>query len=208
LGETGVQSPPLLKAPNVGGLGAGDLGGCAFSSERVRKGNFTILPKHPPDKSLKPLRCLGCRIKNPIMEQIKDILANLTFNSPSNGTLHPMVQNAIAKSKIPVNTLGCSVVFHVPASKFSDAKPHIHQLIEPFGGFNASLSDGNWFDDRNNCWCPEPIILVKSYATLDVLQQHLTATLQQSYLMGKALGESAIAVEIITNNVMLMIPTD
>ncbi len=56
-----------------------------------------------------------------------------------------MVQNAIAKSKIPVNTLGYSVVFHVPASKFSDAKPHIHQLIEPFGGFNASLRNVGCF---------------------------------------------------------------
>ena len=141
------------------------------------------------------------------MEQIKDIITNLPFNSPSNGTLHPTVQNAITQSKRPVNTLDCSLVFHVPASKFLDAKPHIHQLIEPFGGFNAVLSDGNWFDERNNCWCPEPIILVKSYMTLDVLQQHLTSTLQRSYLMGCALGESAIAVEILTNNVMLMIPT-
>lgn len=44
--------------------------------------------------------------------------------------------------------------------------------------------------------------------TGDVLQQHLPATLQRSYSMGKALEESAIALEIITNNLMLTIPTD
>ncbi len=138
----------------------------------------------------------------------KDILANLTFNSPNTGILHPMLQNAIANSGVMADTLGYSMILHIPASKLSEAKPHIHQLIEPFGGLNAVLSDGNWFDQQNNCWCPEPIVLVKSYMTLDVLQQHLTATLQRSYLMGKALGESAIALEIIPNNVMLMIPTD
>ncbi|EAW36340.1 hypothetical protein L8106_23461 [Lyngbya sp. PCC 8106] len=59
------QSPPatprntsIIQSPRE----LGDLGGCDFSSERVGKGNFAILPKHPPDKSLKPLRCLGYRI--------------------------------------------------------------------------------------------------------------------------------------------------
>ncbi|KKD39180.1 hypothetical protein [Limnoraphis robusta] len=149
------------------------------------------------------------------MQHIKDILANLTSNSPNTGTLDPMLQNAIANSGVMVDTLGYSMIWQIPASKLPEAKPHIHKLIEPFGGFNAVLSDfnavsshGDWFDKRNNCWCPEPIILVKSYMTLDVLQQHLTATLQRSYVMGKALGESAIALEIIPNNVMLLIPTD
>ncbi len=61
---------------------------------------------------------------------------------------------------------------------------------------------------KNKRWIPEPIVLVKSYMTLDVLRQHLATTLQGSYAMGKALGESAIALEIITNNIMLIIPTD
>jgi hypothetical protein len=154
---------------------------------------------------------LGYRTQNAIMEHIKNILANdpLIQNilAASNGSLNPIVQNAIATSQVPVDTLGYSVVFHVPASKFSAAKPHIHGLIEPYSGYNASLSDGNWFDQKNNCWCPEPIVLVKSYMTLDVLQRHFATTLQHSYTMGKALGESAIALEILTQNFMLIIPT-
>ena len=141
------------------------------------------------------------------MQQIKDIPANLTFHSLNNGTLHRMVQNTITKSKKPVDILDYSVQLHIPAEKYEEAKPDIHQLIEPFGGFNASLSDGDWFDNQNNCWFPEPIVLVKSYMTLDVLRQYLPVTLQRCYTMGKALGESAIALEILTNNAMLMIPT-
>lgn len=144
------------------------------------------------------------------MQHIKDILANMTANSlaMNNGHLPVMVQNAIVTSKVPVDTLGYSVIFHVPATKLSAAKPHIHGLIEPYGGYNASLSDGNWFDRKNNCWCPEPIVLVKSYMTQDVLQRHLAGTLQRSCAMGKALGQSAIAIEILANNVMLIIPTE
>ncbi|MGK7923300.1 MAG: hypothetical protein AB4080_25205 [Trichodesmium sp.] len=141
------------------------------------------------------------------MQQIKDIPANLTFHSLNNGTLHPMAQNAITQSKIPVDILDYSVQLHIPAEKYEQAKRHIHQIIEPFGGFNACVSDGDWFDDQNNCWCPEPIVLVKSYMTLDVLRHYLPVTLQRCYTMGKALGESAIALEILTNNAMLMIPT-
>lgn len=124
----------------------------------------------------------------------------------NNGQLPVIVENAIATSQISVDTLGYSLIWHVPATKLSAAKQHIHELIEPYGGYNASISDGNWFDRKNNRWCPEPIVLVKSYMTEDVLQQHLPATLQRSYSMGKALGETAIALEILTNNVMLMIP--
>ncbi len=157
------------------------------------------------------MRCLGYRIQIEIMQHIKDILANLTFNSPNTGTLHPTVQNAIANSGVIADTLGYSMILHIPASKLSEAKPHLQKLTEPFCGsnevLNTVLSNGNWFDQQNHCWCPEPIVLVKCYMTLDVLQQNLTATLQRSYLMGKALGESAIALEIIPNNVMLLIPT-
>ncbi len=165
-----------------------------------------------PCKSLESLPCLGYRNQSAIMEHIKNILANdsLIQNilAANNGSLNPIVQNAIATSKVPVDTLGYSVVFHVPATKLAAAQPHIHGLIEPYSGYNASLSDGNWFDRKNNRWVPEPIVLVKSYMTRDVLQRHLPATLQRSYSMGQALGESTIALEIITNNVMLIIPTE
>ena len=144
------------------------------------------------------------------MQHIKDILVNMTANSlaMNNGHLPVMVKNAITTSQVAVDISPYSVIFHVPATKLSAAKAHIQGLIEPYGGYNASLSDGNWFDQKNNRWCPEPIVLVKTYMTQDVLQRHLAATLQRSYTMGKALGESAIAIEILVNNVMLTIPTD
>ena len=96
---------------------------------------------------------------------------------------------------------------HVPATKLSAAESYIHQIMEPFGAYNASPSDGNWCDLKNNLWCPEPIVLVKSYMALNILQQNLAATLERCYKMGKALGETAIALEIITNNSMILIPT-
>ncbi|MDJ1170102.1 hypothetical protein PMG71_11745 [Roseofilum sp. BLCC_M154] len=144
------------------------------------------------------------------MQHIKEILANMTANSLSvhHEQLPAMVEKAIATSQVPVHTLGYSLIWHVPATQLSAAQPHIHGLIEPYCGYNASLSDGNWFDRKNNRWCPEPIVLVKSYMTGDVLQQHLPTTLQRSYSMGKALEQSAIALEIIPNNLMLTIPTD
>ncbi len=84
------------------------------------------------------------------MEHIKDILAKVTANSlaANNGSLHPMVQNAIDKSKVSVDTLGYSLVVHVPATKLSEAKPYIHQLTKPYYGHNASPSDGNWWDSK------------------------------------------------------------
>ncbi len=100
-----------------------------------------------------------------------------------------------------------SMILHALAIKWSTAKPYIDQIMEPFGGYNASPSDGNWRNPENNRWYPEPIVLVKSYMTGNVLQQHLPATLQRCYVMGKALGESAIALEILTQNVMVIIPT-
>ena len=145
------------------------------------------------------------------MEPIKNILANdsLIQNilAANNGSLNPIVQNAIATSKIPVDTLPYSMILHVPATKLAAAQPHIHGLIKPYSGYNASPSDGNWRNPENNRWYPEPIVLVKSYMTGNVLQQHLPATLQRCYVMGKALGESAIAIEIMTNNAMLIIRT-
>jgi len=39
------------------------------------------------------------------------------------------------------------------------------------------------------------------------LPRYLATTLQHSYTMGKALGESPIALEILTQNFMLIIPT-
>jgi len=142
------------------------------------------------------------------MEHIKDILANLTFNSPGSGTLHPMLQSVIDQSKVPVDVLDCSIVLHAPATQLSEAKPYIHQAFAPYGGYNGLMSEGNWFDRPNNCWCPEPIALVRTYTTGDILRRHLATTLRHSYAMGRALGESAIALEILTNNVMLIVSSD
>ena len=144
------------------------------------------------------------------MEQIKDILPNITANSlmMNNSHLSLMVQKAIATSQVNLDLSPYSLILHIPATKLSAAEPYLHQIMEPFGGYNASPSDGNWCDLKNNLWCPEPIVLVKSYMALNILQQNLTATLQHCYTMGKAIGERAIALEIITNNAMLLIPTN
>ncbi|MCT7964382.1 hypothetical protein NG791_27260 [Laspinema sp. D1] len=140
------------------------------------------------------------------MEQIANILPQVIPHiiTAQNG-LYPVVQNAIASSQIRIDTLPYAIRWHIPANKYFQAKGFIEELTRPAGGYNATFSDGNWLNPVNKTWVPEPIVLVKSFMAADVLQRHLPTILQNSYRMGKALGEQAIAVEILTNNVMIII---
>ncbi|MCT7956831.1 hypothetical protein [Laspinema palackyanum] len=143
------------------------------------------------------------------MEPIANILPNVIPNviTAQNG-LYPMVQNAIASSQIRVETLPYAVRWHLPAHKYDQAKPLIKELTRPAGGNNATFSHGNWWNPVTKTWVGEPIVLVKSFMTAEVLQHNLGAMLRGSYRMGQELGESAIALEILSNNMMLIIPTD
>lgn len=127
--------------------------------------------------------------------------------SPQNG-LAPLVQNAIASSQLNnVDQRACCLVGHIPAGKFAQAKPYLESLLRPVGGYNAVLSHGNWFHPTKKIWVPEPIVLVRSYMTAKDVEQHLGAMLQGYFAMGKALGESAMALELIYSSQMLIIPT-
>lgn len=143
------------------------------------------------------------------MEHIANILPHVIPNAAApNGPLYPLVENAIAASQIRLDTLPYAVRWHIPAEKYARAKGFIEELTRPAGGYNATFSDGNWLNPVDKTWVPEPIVLVKSFMTADILQRHLTAMLRTSYRMGQELEESAIALEIISNNVMLIIPMD
>lgn len=144
------------------------------------------------------------------MEHIANILPNLIPHTitAQNSLLYPVVENAIASSQIRLDRLPYAVRWHIPAHKYSQAKGFIQQLTQPAGGYNATFSHGNWLNPREKTWVGEPIVLVKSYMTAAMLQRHLGAMLRGSYRMGRTLGEEAIALEIISNNTMLIIPTD
>ncbi|NMG60835.1 hypothetical protein E1H12_20570, partial [Geitlerinema sp. P-1104] len=81
-------------------------------------------------------------------------------------------------------------------------------LTQQAGGYNTTFSEGNWWNPATKTWVEEPIVLVKSDLTAEVLQRQLNAMLRGSYRMGKDLGESAIALEILSNNTMLIIPCE
>lgn len=127
--------------------------------------------------------------------------------SPQNG-LYPLVQNAIASSQLNADLRDCCIIGHIPAGKFAKAKRYLENLMGPAEGYNTLLSDGNWFHPTKKIWVPEPIVLVRSYMTAKVAEQHLGTMLQGYSAMGKALGESAMALELIDNSQMLIIPTE
>lgn len=143
------------------------------------------------------------------MKHIADILPNVIPNilTAQNG-LYPVVQNAIVSSRIHVDTLPYALRWHIPAEKYEQAQPFINKLTRPAGGNNATFSNGNWWNPVTQTWVEEPIVLVKSFMTAEVLQHNLGAMLRGSYRMGQALEEQAIALEILSNQMMLIIPTD
>ncbi|CDM93726.1 hypothetical protein H4N54_17255 [Limnospira fusiformis KN01] len=143
------------------------------------------------------------------MEHIANILPNVIphINTAQNG-LYPLVENAIFTSAISLDRLPYAVRWHIPAKKYSQAKGWLEELTRPAGGHNATFSHGNWWSPVTKTWVKEPIVLVKSYMTAAVLDQHLGAMLRGSYRMGRTLGEEAIALEILSHNIMLVIPTD
>ncbi|MEB3886483.1 hypothetical protein [Lyngbya sp. CCY1209] len=144
------------------------------------------------------------------MEHIANILPHVIPNATiaQNGPLYPLVENAIAASQTRPDILPYALRWHIPAKKYPQAKHFIEELTRPAGGYNATFSDGNWLNPIDKTWVPEPILLIQSFMTLDVLQQNLANMLRVSYRMGQALGESAIALEILSNNMMFLIPTD
>ncbi|UWU50022.1 hypothetical protein [Limnospira platensis] len=125
-----------------------------------------------------------------------------------NACLHQVVENTIASSQIQIDTSPYALQWHIPLHKYSQAQALIQELTAPAGGNNATISNGSWWNPVTKNWVSEPIVLVKSAMTGDVLQRHLPTMLQNSYRMGKALGEKAIALEILSNQMMLIIPTD
>ncbi|MCT7970034.1 hypothetical protein NG799_27350 [Laspinema sp. D1] len=143
------------------------------------------------------------------MQHIKTLLPPVIPGgiTPQNPSLHGVIENAIASSQIRIDSLPYAVQWHIPLQKYSQAQPFIQELTGPAGGNNATLSNGSWWNPVTKNWVSEPIVLVKSAMTGDVLQRHLPTMLQNSYRMGRALAEQAIALEILTNNMMLIIPT-
>lgn len=127
--------------------------------------------------------------------------------SPQNG-LYPLVKNAIASSQVNADLRDCCIIGHIPAGKFAKAERYLDKLMRPAEGYNTLFSDGNWFHPTKKIWVPEPIVLVRSYMTAKVAEQHLGTMLQGYSAMGKALGESAMALELIDNSQMLIIPTE
>lgn len=127
-------------------------------------------------------------------------------------SLREIVQEAVSSSQLKVDRRGYSIIAHIPASKFAEAKPFLEKQFLPAEGYNASpsasLSDGNWFDPTKRIWVPEPIVLVRSYMTGEILQRNLGRMLLDYSEMGKSLNQKAMAIEIMTNNVMLIIPTE
>lgn len=143
------------------------------------------------------------------MESIAKIVPNILPNLiTAQNSLSPLVNHAISTSPISVDCLPFAVRWHIPANKYAQAKPFIDALTQAAGGYNTTFSDGNWWNPVTKTWVEEPILLVKSYVTAEVLQQQLKEMLWGSYRMGKDLKEQAIALEILTNDVMLIIPTD
>jgi hypothetical protein len=143
------------------------------------------------------------------MEHISKILPNVmpNFMIPQN-SISPLIESAIAPSPIALDRLPYAVRWHIPAHKYPQAKGFIKGLTQAAGGYNTTFSEGNWWNPTTQNWVEEPILLVKSYMTAAVLQQRLNAMIQGSYCMGKELNESAIALEILSNNTMLIIPCD
>ncbi|MEX6776914.1 hypothetical protein [Limnospira fusiformis] len=144
------------------------------------------------------------------MQHIQTILRDVIPGGicSQNACLHQVVENAIASSQIQIDTSPYALRWHIPLQKYSQAQALIQELTAPAGGNNATFSHGNWLDRVTQTWVSEPIVLVKSYMTAEVLQQQLNAILQGSYRMGQELGEQAIALEILSNQMMLIIPTD
>jgi hypothetical protein len=122
--------------------------------------------------------------------------------------VHSIIIAAIAPSPIALNRLPYAVRWHIPAQKYAQAKGFLTGLTQQAGGYNTTFSEGNWWNPATQTWVEEPIVLVKSYMTAEVLQRQLNAMLRGSYRMGKDLGESAIALEILSNNTMLIIPCE
>lgn len=149
------------------------------------------------------------RIQNKIMKLSPNMIPHIIPKaiSPQNG-LDPLVQNAIASAQLEVDQRAYCLVGHIPVGKLAQAKPYLESLLRPVGGYNAVLSHGNWFHPTKKTWVPEPILLVRSYMTAKDVEQHLGTMLQGYYAMGKALGESAMALELIDNSQMLIIPTE
>lgn len=143
------------------------------------------------------------------MEHISNILPNVIPNviTAQNG-LYPMVQTAIASSPIQIDTLPYAVRWHIPAHKYAQARPFINELTRSAGGYNTTFSDGNWWNPVTKNWVSEPIVLVKSYLPAEVLQGQLNGMLRGSYRMGQALREQALAMEFLTHDLMLIIPSD
>lgn len=143
------------------------------------------------------------------MEHISEILPNVMPNLmiPQN-SISPLIESAIAPSPIALDRLPYAVRWHIPAHKYTQAKGFLTGLTQQAGGYNTTFSEGNWWNPATQTWVEEPIVLVKSYMTAEVLQRQLNAMLRGSYRMGKDLGESAIALEILSNNTMLIIPCE
>jgi len=149
------------------------------------------------------------RVQSNLMEHISKILPNAMPNlMTGQGGLSSVVDRAISTSPIALDRLPYAVRWHIPAHKYAQAKPFIKALTQAAGGYNTTFSDGNWWNPVTQTWVEEPIVLVKSYMTAAVLQQQLNVMLRGSYRMGKDLEESAIALEILSNNMMLIIPSD
>jgi len=144
------------------------------------------------------------------MDHIANILPNVipTMTAPNGSSpLLPVVLQAIASSQVPANTLPYAVRWHIPTCKYAQAKPFIKKLTLPAGGNNTTFSHGSWWNPVTQTWVTEPVLLVKSFMTGDVLHRHLDAMLRESYRMGQALGEQAIAMDLSINDAMLIIPT-
>jgi len=116
-----------------------------------------------------------------------------------------MVEEAIASAEINAQRLTHAVRIYIAKSKYAEAKPWLEQLSRPGGGYTASQSEGNWLDPSKNTWVPEAIVVATSFMTAEMLQGHLALILQGCHLMGKALKEQAVAIEIISHSSALML---
>ncbi|WP_254566879.1 hypothetical protein [Oscillatoria sp. HE19RPO] len=125
-------------------------------------------------------------------------------------SLSEMVQEAIASLSIPVNPLVFVLRVHIPFHLYAESESWLQKINQPAGGYNVfpSPSDGAWYDHNKQTWIREPILLVQIYMNQEVLRQHLKTMLEGYSALGKALGETAIAIELLTNQMMIIIPTD
>lgn len=138
--------------------------------------------------------------QNPGLEQLIESL------QPS--ALTEINQQLPMPRNLDIEVLNSHVKLHIPTSQFEQAKPHLQSIFQPLRGFNIYPSLGGWLDDEDQ-WVIEDIQLVTAFAPWQVIRKSFLDILQGSYDLGKAIQQSAIALEvnIPAGNWMLIIPT-